>query len=227
MSDDLSNKAPASLLIRLLIVFIFGVAFGYIEAAVVVYLREIFYPAGFTFPLPHAFDTDPLWKRLLFTEVGREAATVVVIFTAAWLFGTNRRQRFAHFLAIFAVWDIFYYVWLKVLLDWPTSIMDWDILFLIPLPWASPVLAPLLVSLVMLLFAWQILYRDCVARPIRVTPLCWFGFCACISVVIFSLCTVGPCITSPGYAAHFYWPLFLVPLLASVALFAHCLVRSP
>ena len=32
------------------IAVVFGIAFGYIEAAVVVYLREIFYTGGFVFP---------------------------------------------------------------------------------------------------------------------------------------------------------------------------------
>ncbi len=71
-------------------------------------------------------------KRLVLTEIGREAATLVLIFTAAWLFGGVPQERIAYFLIIFAVWDIFYYVWLKVLLDWPATLMDWDILFLIP-----------------------------------------------------------------------------------------------
>jgi bacteriorhodopsin len=50
----------------------------------------------------------------------------------------------------FGVWDIFYYVWLKVMLDWPASLNDWDILFLIPLPWIGPVIAPVLISLLMI-----------------------------------------------------------------------------
>ncbi|NQT01098.1 MAG: hypothetical protein HQ580_03680, partial [Planctomycetes bacterium] len=140
------------------VVVIFSIAFAYIEAAVVVYLREIFHPDGFTFPLT-TFGLDPLWERLLLTEIGREAATIVLIFTGSWLFGKNRRQRFAYFMTIFAVWDIFYYVWLKVLLDWPSSIMDWDILFLIPDTWASAVLYPVLISITMLVFAAVILYR--------------------------------------------------------------------
>src|SRR4030043_1288929 len=131
---------------RFCVVVVFGIAFAYIEASVVVYLREIFHPSGFTFPLAE-FGITPLWKRLLLTETGREAATLVVIFTASWLFGRNLRQRFAFFLTIFAVWDIFYYVWLKVLINWPASIMDWDILFLIPTVWAGPVIAPILISI--------------------------------------------------------------------------------
>ncbi len=128
---------------RLLIAVAFSMAFGYIEAAVVVYLRALFHPNGFTFPM-EVFDATPEARRLMLTEVGREAATLVLILTGAWLFGKVRQERIAYFLIIFAVWDIFYYVWLKVLLDWPATLMDWDILFLIPMAWAvaGPVPGP-------------------------------------------------------------------------------------
>ncbi|MHC4753080.1 MAG: hypothetical protein ACYTFW_24855, partial [Planctomycetota bacterium] len=151
---------------RFCIVVVFSIAFGYIEAAVVVYLREIFHPDGFTFPMT-IFGIGPHWKRFLLTEIGRETATIVLIFTGAWLFGRNLQQRFAYFLTIFAVWDIFYYVWLKVLINWPASIMDWDILFLIPVTWASPVLYPVLISITLLIFAGIILYRCSCSRPVK------------------------------------------------------------
>ena len=78
---------------RFCIVVIFGIAFGYIEAAVVVYLRAIFHPDGFTFPLV-IFGGGPLREKLMLIEVGREAATLILILTGTWLFGANRRQRF-------------------------------------------------------------------------------------------------------------------------------------
>ena len=137
---------------RFCVVVVFSIAFANIEASVVVYLRQIFHPEGFYFRMT-LFGEGPLWRRFLFTEIGREAATMVLILTTCWLAGRNRQQRFAYFLTIFAVWDIFYYVWLKVLIDWPASIMDWDILFLIPVTWASPVLYPVLISVVWLVFA--------------------------------------------------------------------------
>ena len=59
-----------------LIVVVFSIAFGYIEAAVVVYLRQIFYPEGFTFPITLFDDIDTLTRRILLTEIGREAATI-------------------------------------------------------------------------------------------------------------------------------------------------------
>ncbi len=210
---------------RFFIAVVFSIAFGYIEAAVVVYLRAIFHPDGFTFPLTE-FGIGPLWKRLLLIEVGREAATLVLILTGSYLFGQNRRQRFAYFLTIFAVWDIFYYVWLKVLLDWPATIMDWDILFLIPIPWASPVLAPILVSITLLVFAAIILCRSDRARPVKVALADWFAFILAAVVVVVSFCIAGRHITKPDYQSHFYWPLFAAGLLAAVVLFLKCFVKS-
>ena len=207
------------------IVVVFSIAFGYIEAAVVVYLRQIFHPDGFTFPMT-VFGTGPLFKRFLLTEIGREAATIVLIFTSAWLFGCNRHQRFAYFLIIFAVWDIFYYVWLKVLLDWPASIMDWDILFLIPVTWASPVLYPVLISITLIGFAVVILYRCSYGRSIRATLPDWLGFSAAGLIVVVSFCLPGLHITEQDFASYFYRPLFAAGYLLGLVVFLKCLLKS-
>lgn len=210
---------------RFCIAVIFSIAFGYIEAAVVVYLRAIFYSEGFTFPLT-IFSINPLWKRLLITEIGREASTLVLVVTGAYLFGRNLRQRVAYFLTIFAVWDIFYYVWLKVLLNWPASLMDWDILFLIPVSWAGPVLAPILVSLVMLLFAMAILYCDCCAKPLKIHFYDWIAFSVVAVIIVISFCIPGPHIAEENYSTYFHWSLFAAGLLPAVLIFAKCLMRS-
>jgi len=206
------------------IVVIFSIAFAYVEAAVVVYLRTIFYPAGFTFPLTN-FAVGPVWKQLLLTEIGREAATLVIIFTSSWLFGRNSRQRFAYFLTIFANWDIFYYIWLKIMLDWPASIMDWDVLFLIPVTWASPVLAPVIVSITMLAFAVIILRRDCCNRPVGLTRVDLLGFCLAAFVAVLCFCIAGRGITEPDFKSHFHWPLFAIAELIAVALYLKCLLK--
>jgi hypothetical protein len=218
--------------IRFVIACLFSIAFAYIESAVVVYLRVIFHPDGFIFPLSNV-DTILQHKALLLTEIGREAATIVLILTGAWLFGRNLQQRFAYFLTIFAVWDIFYYIWLKVfsaclkaIPNWPVSIMDWDILFLIPIAWAGPVVAPVLVSIVMLVFAMIILYRDCCGRPIRANRIDWIIFIAAAVVIIVSFCIPGPHIAEPDYQSYFYWPLFALGLLAAIALFIKCQLKS-
>ncbi|MFH1883257.1 MAG: hypothetical protein ABIL62_11155 [Planctomycetota bacterium] len=210
---------------RFCIVVIFSIAFAYIEAAVVVYLRTIFHPDGFSFPLTD-FGTILQQNPLRLTEIGREAATIVLIFTGVWLFGRNRRQRFAYFLTIFAIWDIFYYVWLKVLIDWPASIMDWDILFLIPGTWASAVLYPVLISITMLIFAAAILYRDARGRPIKVTLADWLAFFVAAIIVVVSFYISGRHVTEPDYKSYFYWPLFAAGLLLAIGMFLKCLLKS-
>ena len=96
---------------------IFGIAMGLLEAAVVVYLRQLYYPEGLTLPLKPASST------LLLIESSRELATLVMLITAAIAVGENALQSFAYFLYMFGIWDIFYYVFLKVFLDWPASIL--------------------------------------------------------------------------------------------------------
>lgn len=222
MSRKLPYTSPEpfkTTLKRFCIVIIFSIAFAYIEAAIVVYLRTIFHPSGFTFPLTE-FGISPLWKRILLTEIAREAATIVLMLSASSLFGKNNQQRFAFFLTIFAVWDIFYYIWLKVLIDWPASIIDWDILFLIPAAWAGPVLAPLIISFSLLAFAIIILYRSCCGKPIRPTLAGWLLFILAALVVVVSFCIAGLHIAEPDFKAHFHWPLFAAGLLSAIALFA-------
>lgn len=214
-----------TILKRLGIAIFFSIAFGYIEAAVVVYLREIFHPDGFTFPMT-VFGNDAASLRILLTEIGREAATIVLIFTGAWLFGRDRQQRFAYFMVIFAIWDIFYYIWLKVLLDWPASIMDWDILFLIPVTWASPVFYPILISMTVLVFAVVILCCPCFAWPIKTTFRDWLAFSLSALIVTVSFCIGGVHITEPDYASYFYRWLFTVGYLLGVATFLACFLKS-
>ncbi len=208
------------------LVVVFAVALAYFEAAVVVYLRTIFYPHGFTFPLSNFGQTD-LWKQLLVTEVGREAASIVLIFTAASLFGQTVRQRFAFFMIIFAVWDIFYYIWLKVLVGWPASIMDWDILFLIPAVWASPVLAPVIISVILLVFAAIILYRDLFGNVLKVLFFDWLRFVIAGLIVVLSFYVAGRGIAESSFKSHFSWPVFTLGVILASAVFFKCLLKSP
>ncbi len=132
----------------------FAIAFGFLEAIVVVYLRELYYPGGFSFPMkliPH---------KIYIVEIIREFTTIIMLVSAGMLAGKTRMQKFAYFLIAFAVWDIFYYVALKLFLDWPQSLLTWDILFLIPVPWLGPVLSPVLCSTGMIFYALIILYFE-------------------------------------------------------------------
>ncbi len=207
------------------VVVAFSIAFANIEASVVVYLKHIFHPDGFKFPMT-VFGEGPHLRKFLYTEIGREAATMVLILTTCWLAGRNRQQRFAYFIAIFAVWDIFYYVWLWILSGWPASIMDWDILFLIPVTWASPVLYPILISLVWLVWAAIILYYDSCGRPLRPTLSDWLAFGASGLIIVASFCIVGVHSTEPGFESYFYRSLFAAGLLLGILTFAKCCLKS-
>ena len=131
---------------------LFSVAMGFLETTVVVYLREIFYPNGFHFPLA------ALPGKLASIEILREAATLIMLVCIGFLAGKNPLQRCSVFMYCFGVWDISYYVFLKLLLGWPSSLFTRDILFLIPFPWIGPVLAPCLLSLTLIFFALVITY---------------------------------------------------------------------
>lgn len=130
-----------------LLLGIFSIAMAFLESAVVIYLRELLYPGGFSFPLKELNNT------LALTELLRELATLIMLVAVGFLAGRKFSMRFAWFIYSFAVWDIFYYVFLILMIGWPGSIMEWDVLFLIPLTWTGPVLTPLLVCLLMISFS--------------------------------------------------------------------------
>ena len=203
---------------RFLAVAFFGIAFGYIEAAVVVYLRAIFYPDGFVFPIANFADM-PGAVSFLLTEIGREVATLDLIFASCYLLGSNRRRRLAYFFIIFAIWDLFYYLWLKVLLDWPLSLMDWDVLFLIPAAWAGPVLAPILTSAIMLVIAGVLLS----GQPIKVSKYAEWAMAFCIVMIAACFCVAGRKINEPIYRFYFSWEIFLMLHASVLYLFLRCI----
>ena len=129
----------------------FATAMAFLESAVVVYLRELYYPGGFDFPL-RAIDPD-----LAVTEIIREAATLIMLLSVAMLASRRRGEAVAWFIYAFAVWDIFYYVFLWLILGWPSSLLTWDLLFLIPVAWTGPVLAPVINSLTMIMMALPVI----------------------------------------------------------------------
>lgn len=151
----------------LLWVTIFSIAMGFLETSVVVYLRALLYPHGFVFPLA------PIPHQLALTEILREAATLVMLLGIGILAGRNIASRFAWFIYSFAIWDIFYYVFLKLILNWPESWMTWDILFLIPSAWVGPVITPVIVSLTMILLALSIIYHDSRRDHVHLKPVEW------------------------------------------------------
>jgi len=126
-------------------VALYATAMAAVESAVVVYLRALHPPPDA--PLTVLLHEIP--AHLVPIEIGRELATLVMIGAVAALAGgaRNVREAFLYFALAFGIWDIFYYIWLWVFIGWPPSLLTWDVLFLIPVPWLSPVIAPVIVSL--------------------------------------------------------------------------------
>jgi hypothetical protein len=138
----------------LLYVGLFALAMGYLESAVVVYLRALYYPDGFLFPMKM------LDNQIAITELFREAATIVMLISVGVLASRKPVIRFAFFIYAFAIWDIFYYVFLWLLIGWPSSLLEWDLLFLIPVAWIGPVIAPVINSMTMIALACLIIFSD-------------------------------------------------------------------
>lgn len=131
------------------VVIAFAVAMAYLESAVVVYLNgALGARVGDIFPLRPAIEAG----TLVAIEVGREAATLVMIATVGWLVGRTGLERLAWSAVIFGAWDIAYYGWLVVFAGWPASPATTDLLFLIPVPWVGPVWSPVAVSVALVGF---------------------------------------------------------------------------
>jgi hypothetical protein len=162
---------------KIVAVVIFGIGFGLVEAMVVIYLRQILITSSHDFfsnanyfmqsgvkaqLLSLGFivflrpEVLAFWDTL-HLEIMRETATIFMLLTLAYVTSDKWKERLAYFLLSFGVWDIFYYFWLAICNGWPRSLMDTDVLFLIPVPWVSPVIVPISISVVMILTAlWLI-----------------------------------------------------------------------
>jgi len=194
---------------KLFWIIIFGVAFGLVEAVVVVYLRNLYYPQGFVFP------SGKLPPHILRTEIIREAATILMLIAISILASHKRLGRVGLFLILFGIWDIFYYIWLKVFLDWPETLFDWDILFLIPRTWAAPVLAPLLVCFVFIGCGTWLFWRVEKGHVIKLSLVDWIVEILA-GVIIISSFFSNDGMSTPQF---FPWWLFLIGLLGGVGYF--------
>jgi hypothetical protein len=165
---------------KFIYVSIFAIAMAFLETSVVIYLRELMYPVGFDFPLA------PISPELAITEILREAATLIMLVMIGVLAAKSFAEGFAWFLYSFAIWDIFYYVFLKLLINWPESIMTWDILFLIPATWTGPVLTPLLVSLMMIFLAVILIKYTHKKQKVVIKVREWLGLIAGSIILVLS-----------------------------------------
>jgi hypothetical protein len=188
---------------------------AYIEAAVVVYLRAMYGIEDLLRDLPLLPD------QYTAIEIGREAATLLMLVTVGWIAGRRWQDRMGYAVFAFGAWDILYYVWLAVFIGWPGGLLDWDILFLIPLPWWGPVLAPMLIASLLVAGGALAVVRAERGQALGFTPFDW-SVAAAGTVLALYLFTADALRALPGgieavsraRPTQFNWPLFLVALLA-------------
>lgn len=217
----------------ILSLILFGIAFGFVEAAVVVYLREISVPlrvrAGLStselFPLLRMDQLGPA-VRLIWIELAREAATIVMLAAAAWAaIGNVQFPRIHTWLAGFAlafgVWDLAFYGWLWVMIGWPASPYTWDLLFLLPVPWAGPVLAPVIVASSLALGGALALARE----PVRVPRSTWVLLLAGMAVLLLSFTWDWRRWMAGGIPRSFPWGVFALGEFLGILGFSLALIR--
>ncbi|MEW5990198.1 MAG: hypothetical protein AB1736_02480 [Chloroflexota bacterium] len=193
-------------------VIAFGIAMGWLEGAVVVYLRAATGTGAATPTIdPAAF------ARYLPIEVVRELATLVMIAAVGWLAGTTRLERLAWAAVVFGVWDIIYYVTLNLTIGWPSSLGDWDLLFLVPAPWVGPVWAPIVVSLALFGFGLVAARRLRHGRPIVASPTSVGAGIVAGGLVIASFLVDPVEVLAQGTAPWTGWPLFWAGMALAVA----------
>ena len=207
-------------------VMIFSIAFAWVESSVVAYLREIYFNGSFYFPIVvNWVDGEYVQDPLMVIELGREAATIIMLIAIGWAAGKNPLQKFSFFMIAFGIWDIFFYIWLKVMLNWPESLMTWDLLFLIPLTWAGPVITPVLIALAMTIFGSFIIYYDEKGIKIQIRWYDWVIVMGCGLLMIVAFCwdwknimRIPDGIERSGIPNPFAWWLYLPPYIFSVVM---------
>jgi hypothetical protein len=195
---------------RFLWISVYAIAFALVEAAIVVYLRGLLVVTDDNVALG-SYEQMEIW---------REAATLLMLLAVGWLAGKRWDERASYSLFAFGLWDIWYYIWLRVFLDWPVTLLDWDILFLIPLRWWGPVLAPTLIAALICITTFFAVIRleqgrNLALTPLRVATIGAGGFLAMYTFMEDALTALirGQEYWNVIYPERFNWPLFIVALV--------------
>jgi hypothetical protein len=196
---------PASFRSTAVVVVAFAVAMGYLEAAVVVYLRAALGidPAGVV-PLADPADFDAFAA----VEVIRELATLVMIASVGWLAGRTWLERLAWTAVVFGTWDVVYYVGLWFAIGWPPALDAWDILFLVPATWVGPVWAPMAVSAALIGFGLAAARRLRAGRPLGVRPVHVAAAVVGGVIVVLSFLVDSDRVTGGDEGPWSGWPVF-------------------
>ena len=205
---------------KLILCAIFAASMAYLESAVVVYVRELYFPGGFLFPIP---DFPSL---ILITEIGREIATIIMLWAIAKMIANNRYEWFAYFSFSFGMWDIWYYLWLKILIDWPGNILEWDLLFLVPLAWTGPVLAPIIVSISLIICGYIILRLLEKNILFQMNKIEWIFEIIAGMIIILSFLVYPDIMTTKIIPDYYPWWLFSIGMLLGLCIFIRNVIRT-
>ena len=199
---------------RWLAVVVFALAMAWVESAVVYYLRTMLDRIE-----PYQPNPLPNFGGLGFAESVREFSTLIMLAAVGWLAGSNARTRFACFVLAFGVWDLGYYAFLKALTGWPHSLLDWDILFLLPLPWWGPVLAPSLIAALMIVYGTLVTQTGAGSPRSGTSGRAWMLSTAGTLLALYVFMADALDVAGQGGTAlrnllpeAFNWPLFLLAL---------------
>jgi hypothetical protein len=221
-------KARMSPRLRLGVVAGFAMAMAWMEAATVLYIRTLVDRIE-----PYQPDPLPLHGALGDVELWREAATLVMLAAVGWLAGRTWRQRAGYTAIAFGIWDVLYYVFLRPISGWPGTLLDWDILFLLPLPWWGPVLAP--VSIAILMIVWGALVTQGRDRGGEDGTVRWTWGLAAAGVVLALGIFMKDALRALPHGREailrvlptdFSWPLFVVSLVLMAVPVAHLAYRE-
>jgi hypothetical protein len=196
------------------VVVLYAIAMAWVESAAVFYLRSMIDRIE-----PYQPDPLPVIGGFAFVELPREFATLVMLFAVGFLAGRTWRARIGYAAIAFGVWDIFYYVFLKMMCGWPHSLLDWDVLFLLPLPWWGPVLAPVLISLLMILWGTFASQIERTYTPAVSNHRAWILNFAGVALALYVFMADSIATSARGLDAmrtvlpeKFNWPAFCVAL---------------
>ncbi len=207
---------------RLATVVAFAAAMAYLESAVVVYLqRAIGMAPGQLFPLRGP----EMVGDLAAIEVGREAATLVMLAMVGCLAGRQRLDRLAWTAVAFGIWDVLYYAWLWAFIGWPPSPGTWDVLFLIPVPWIGPVWSPVIVSLALIGFGVAVAGAAEAGRSLRAGKLDLLLGVGGGAIVVLSFTLDAGRIMGGGLPGWFPWPIFAAGMTLAAAGAIHVLIQ--
>lgn len=192
----------------------FAIAMAYVESTTVVYIRRIYGISDLLLDIP---PFDPVLAPI---EIGRELATLVMLLSVGWAVGKTLQSRISFAFFIFGIWDIFYYIWLRVFIGWPNSLFSPDILFLIPLPWWGPIIAPVLIACLMVAGGILVVISEDKGRKIRFSVFDWITLIAGVLILLYSFMKDALAIMPADVETlaqlrptSFNWPIYIIGLV--------------